>query len=574
MLVQYRKRCRMLRSFFLFILFLTIAWNTSAQSIGNFDDQMSVGDDFFIGEASYTDGTYEILGSGSDIGGTADGMYWVYSELSQNFIITADMEWGNQEIPGGEPNAGSGNKKMGIVVREDPEYPGARNVSAVLMNASANNTNANMKWRLEPDGGTAEFSQQPKAADETNTLRLFRDGNTFIMFRGTTDGGFKRFGEISVPDMPETVYVGLAVSANNVSALERAYFSNVSLIPLDVTVRATRSFSKELVNPSETVRTTIALNITGGSTDVTVNEIPPAGIAVDNITATEGEVNQQNGVLVWSIPNASGTPSLSYNVTAPPNAGTLRFQGTLDAGGTYSLSVEGTQNLGVEAAVTGERKIVYILRDVGVNSKSDQLIMLDLQVFFGADVKDFDHNNLPGFEMPDDLSEADMVFSSETVQSGNVANQGYHRDFEVPQITGEQALLDDYSYGGSGNGTTSGTTLDIIDNEHPITQGFPLGELQILDTPQDLARLNSPPDGVRVLATVAGNPGQAALWVIEEGDFVNGTESLGIRIGTWLQGREIYATMNDEGRQLMINVFAYALGVEAPQTAVEDFMLY
>ncbi len=553
------------------ILVPVFAICTNAQSIGDFMNHGSVGDDGWLGDAYFSDGTYEILGSGSDIGGTADGMYWVYSELSGNFIITADMEWGDQDIPGGGPNAGAGNKKMGFVVREDPEAPGARNVSAVLMNA----LNANMRWRFELDGNTQEFSQQPKAAGEIDTLRIFRDENTFIMFRGTTDNGFKRFGEVTIPDMPETVYVGMAVSAYDVSALERAYFSNVSLLPLAVTVRGNRSLSKELANPNETVQVDVTFNIEGEEpVDVTVYEIPPVGIAIDNITVTDGEWTQDNGAIVWTIPNASGTPILSYTITAPGYAGSVTFQGSFDVGGLYSMNVEGTGSLGIEAPAAGEEKIVYMLRDVGVNSTSDQLIILDLQVYFGAEVKDFDHNNLAGYEMPDDLSEADLVFSSETVQSSNIANQGYHTMSEVPMITGEQALHDEYSFGGDGEGTTSGTALEIVDNEHPITQGFPLGELQILDTPQDLARMTVIPDGVRVLATVAGNPDQAALWIVEKGVSVNGTVAPGIRIGTWMQGRDIYATMNEQGKQLMLNVFAYALGMDAPQTAVADYMLH
>ncbi len=83
------------------VLMLCVAPLSYSQAVGEFDGQMSIGDDGGIGEANFSDGTYEVLASGNDIWGTADGMYWIFKEVSGSFIATVDCAWGPQEIPGG-----------------------------------------------------------------------------------------------------------------------------------------------------------------------------------------------------------------------------------------------------------------------------------------------------------------------------------------------------------------------------------------------------------------------------------------------------------------------------------------
>ena len=133
-----------------------------------------------------------------------------------------------------------------------------------------------------------------------------------------------------------------------------------------------------------------------------------------------------------------------------------------------------------------------------------------------------------------------MAFLSETVTSTIIAGKNY-QDSDVSQILGEQALMDEYTYqAGIGNGLEIDTQIEIIDNSHPITQGFAQGVLQILIEHHHLGRLDNPPAGVRVLATAPGNPDRARLWVVEKGTSVNGVVTPGLRIGTFFHvGTEV-----------------------------------
>jgi hypothetical protein len=68
---------------------------------------------------------------------------------------------------------------------------------------------------------------------------------------------------------------------------------------------------------------------------------------------------------------------------------------------------------------------------------------------------------------------------SSTVASGNIA--GEFRSAAIPLVFWEQALLRPAREGLAENGsvTTGFTSLTIIDNSHPITNGLPLGGLPV-----------------------------------------------------------------------------------------------
>jgi PKD repeat protein len=113
----------------------------------------------------------------------------------------------------------------------------------------------------------------------------------------------------------------------------------------------------------------------------------------------------------------------------------------------------------------------------------------------------------------------DLVLVSSTVTSANVA--GEFRTVAVPMIFWENALLRNGRESLADNGAVvSATTLDIVNNSHPITQGLPIGTLQVYSGSantsvargsfgagvQTLARVQGTTDG----AIVVANAGAAA----------------------------------------------------------------
>jgi hypothetical protein len=193
-----------------------------SQPLGIFTDQGSVGDDSGSGQASFANGTYEILASGSDIWGSADGFYWIYRQVTGDFTVTATVEWGNPE--------GDFWKKAGIMARgavADPTDPGAVHVTAALIRDLFNNlftrkTHAGSSVD-DVDGSGEDISGY------TNTIRLVREGRIFTMFRGLAAGGFQEVGAVIMSNLPDTILVGLAVTSHDLNTLEDAYFSNVEI---------------------------------------------------------------------------------------------------------------------------------------------------------------------------------------------------------------------------------------------------------------------------------------------------------------------------------------------------------
>lgn len=230
-------------------------------------------------------------------------------------------------------------------------------------------------------------------------------------------------------------------------------------------------------------------------------------------------------------------------------------------------------------ASTAMAQTVYLFINIADDTGSDKAIQADLENEFGATVEIYDDTDAPGFERPFDLEAADMAFFSESVLSGNIAELLYHELDATPMICGEQALHDDFSFKGSGNGNRPDSVMEIVDNEHPITQGFDLGLVEITNGEHDMARLEDPPEWVRVLAVDPETPNHARLWVIEKDTETAIGPSPDIRIGSWLQGNDSYENITDDGRRLAFQMFAYALGVDPPAgseppAAVENWEIH
>lgn len=345
------------------------------------------------------------------------------------------------------------------------------------------------------------------------------------------------------------------------------------LVKPDVKVDGVRAISREFVNPGSTIMIKILLNVEHEkSADITLKETIPGGLPISNINESTGEAVLQDGVITWTMTGAIGGPTLSYEITAPSSLGAFIFNGEFTVQGSLPIIISGDSAFGVAKAPSG--KTAYIFRNIGDNSDSDNAIILDWKVYFGLDVHEFDDTNATGYEMPETLEGAVMMFASESVSSGNVGGLLYQDYEEATMITGEQALHDDFSYNSNPTGTNGGNTIEIVDNEHPITEGFDLGPLQISNGSHDLGGLNDPPAWVRVLAVNPDQPERAVLWIIEKGADVEGWLSPGVRIGTWVQGVDAYADLNQDGKQLFLQIFAYAIGEETPYTAVREFMFY
>jgi len=309
--------------------------------IGDFDDHISVGDDDFMGDATYAGGTYTITGAGTDIWGTVDGFYWVYKEITGSFIITADFAWT-------DPDLGDDFKKGGLMVRTDPEDPSSVFVIALLRKDLA----AYLQYRPEAGTNGLDGPTATKSANDTDTIRLMRVKNSFSMMRKQTDGSFKAVGGLSV-DLPETIFLGMAVTAHDVADFQTGNFSNVSIETIPVAVIAERTMPQDTFTTNTVVADIkVAVEIEAGkTTDIALQEIVPSGWEITKQQVSKGEAAIDGNTINWTWAGASGNATLTYSVR--PSSETtegVMFGGSLTSSEGNTFAITGKPGLDIEGA--------------------------------------------------------------------------------------------------------------------------------------------------------------------------------------------------------------------------------
>lgn len=310
--------------------------------VGDFPEQASVGDDGGLGAAEFSDGTYIIEAGGSDIWGGADGFYWVYQEYTGNFVVTADIAWNEDRAI--RTNDVNDWRKAGIMARVEPTEPGSRAVMGLLRS----DLGSNLQWRPEAGSETLQVGLTAKETSDTDTLRLIRVGNEFSLLRGQEDGSFRTIGSAEV-DLPETLYLGLAVTSHDTQNIEAGEFSNLQIDEIPVAVQASRTIPDDSFTPGAPVEDiTLELIVEEGETaDLVVNEVIPAGW---ELLDSDPAASQDGNNLTWELSGASGTVTVTYSLRSPAgaNEGAL-FSGSITAG-EMDFGVSGDSQIDLEGA--------------------------------------------------------------------------------------------------------------------------------------------------------------------------------------------------------------------------------
>jgi regulation of enolase protein 1 (concanavalin A-like superfamily) len=166
-------------------------------------------------------GIYRISGSGGDIGNTEDRGFFVSQLVKGEFQITARIL----------DRVGARDGKAGVMVRETQD---SSSRTAFLAGTAA--AGVVFQYREETGGSTA-FSGRPLIASADFKpplfLRLVRRGNTITPFLspdGTTftpAAGSKTFD----PPLPESLYVGYAITSQNAGVTAVSSFSDFTIGP-------------------------------------------------------------------------------------------------------------------------------------------------------------------------------------------------------------------------------------------------------------------------------------------------------------------------------------------------------
>ena len=165
------------------------------------------------GSASYTNGTFTVVGSGEDIQGTADEFRFVYQTAS-----------GACEIKARVTGVGNTNPwaKAGVMIRESLTA-GSRHAMMIVSASSGVEF-----LRRTSTGGTS--SQTLSSGSTPLWVRVVRNGKKFTGYTSPDGAIWTTIGSANI-NMASSVYVGLCVTSHADGTLNTSTFDNVTATP-------------------------------------------------------------------------------------------------------------------------------------------------------------------------------------------------------------------------------------------------------------------------------------------------------------------------------------------------------
>src|SRR4030095_10603473 len=147
------------------------------------------------GSASFSNGTFTVVGSGEDIQGTADEFRYVYQTATGNCEITARVT----AVQNTNPWA-----KAGVMIRESLTA-GSKHAQMALTPGNG----AEFIWRSATGG--ASFQAIDNAASAPYWIRIVRTNTKFKAYKSTNGTSWTQIGSQQNITMSTSVYIGLSV---------------------------------------------------------------------------------------------------------------------------------------------------------------------------------------------------------------------------------------------------------------------------------------------------------------------------------------------------------------------------
>jgi uncharacterized repeat protein (TIGR03806 family) len=164
------------------------------------------------GDASYLDGRFNLIASGTDIWDTNDGFHFAFTPLDGDGQIVARII----SMQYTDPWA-----KAGVMFRENLS-PGSKHAIMVVTGGGG----SVYQWR--PRENNSSRNTDGPSTKLPKWVKLIRVGDTFTGYISADGLNWQRIDSIAVP-MAKKIYVGVAVTAHNNSALNSSLFDNVEV---------------------------------------------------------------------------------------------------------------------------------------------------------------------------------------------------------------------------------------------------------------------------------------------------------------------------------------------------------
>jgi TolB protein len=206
-------------SSFLFLFFLYSVSQAQQRKLGIFDYQADVGNPKKAGSVQYEAATqtYTVKGGGYNIWYNRDEFHYAYNKLKGNFIVTA-----NFAFTGAGVNL---HRKIGWMVRESTDAQ-ASHISAVTHGDGL----TLLQWRLLRGAYMRDPNDEiffPKK--HLQIIQLERNGQKFIMRVANPGEPLQKVGEREMPDMPDSVLVGMFICSHDSNVVEQMKVWNVRI---------------------------------------------------------------------------------------------------------------------------------------------------------------------------------------------------------------------------------------------------------------------------------------------------------------------------------------------------------
>jgi regulation of enolase protein 1 (concanavalin A-like superfamily) len=171
-----------------------------------------IGSPSVAGQASYSSGTFTVLGAGSDIWGSTDQFQFVYQPLTGDGEIVARVAGVENE------DAWS---KAAVMIRGD------LTANAAYAMAAVTSLNGTIFQSRSSAGGASTFLTGTTAG-APQWIRVVRSGNTLSGYYSADGSTWAALGTSTIT-LGSTVYVGLAVTSHNPAGAATAIFTNIAV---------------------------------------------------------------------------------------------------------------------------------------------------------------------------------------------------------------------------------------------------------------------------------------------------------------------------------------------------------
>jgi len=251
-----------------------------------FTHASDVGDTATPGTAVFdpATGVYEITASGANIWTDTDAFHFVWTEMSGDVTIAADIAWVGEGV---DPH-----RKAGVMIRQSLA-PDAAYADVIV---HGDGTTA-LQYR---DGSGALTNQIFARAEAPQGIRLEKEGDYVFWSIIGDDGEFISAGGNTPVAFEEPYYVGLAISAHNNDVTETALFSNVVVTPLELAEITDTGYGATVDSTLET------LEIASGLRQVIYTTSDK--IEAPNWSRDGSYLLFNGGGSIWKIPVEGGVP--------------------------------------------------------------------------------------------------------------------------------------------------------------------------------------------------------------------------------------------------------------------------